>query len=1318
MATTIYKFQSDLTGLINLNAQLERANANLMTLKANTVQYAAQSKAVSGIATTMNTNTAAIRRTSAATATLNTRGHRMVAIFKSASIAIVSAFAFRAIIGGISGVVKSFAKFEAQMAAVKAISGASEEQFKELTDSARELGETTVFTATEVGKLQEEFARLGFTTPEILAAQQATLDLAAATGENLKSAAAIAGSSLRAFGLEAEQIVRVTNVMGASFTGSALNLERFTQSMKFAAPVAKTAGFTIEETGAMLMVLADAGLHGSIAGNALKNIFLRLGDANSKLNKSLGFTVQGLPQLIEEMKKMKAATFDLTDATELLDKRSAPAFLVLLRNIDELELQLDVLNEAEGNISRMAAIRLDTLAGDFTLLQSATEGLGIAIGEVFDFSMRKSIQSLTAWVQALTQNEKAIKRIRKFFNAVSTAIKFLIYRFIALKAISLVVALNTFSLSAAWATFSATMVTATAGATGLTWAMKGLRAVIASTPIGLLVVGLGMLVGYMTDLSDETDEAAHAMDRLNESFNKELSEATQLNEVSSERHDKLREIVATYEQLLKNIDLEILNNKELIILQKILNDGALKGHEKQIQNIQVLIDKHQKVIDKIHEEHGVIISSLKQQREMRLHADEDADVTTFDTEIAIQEGLMEKKIEWDKNMLDGYKIKIEEYKVLYQEEFDGLADSHGLTLSQEGSFRLQKRNEYLAQLEDFRLLKFGQQEISEKEHIQKLADMELAAQIAELDIKIVKATEEKKTELVAAMTTLRTKLKKRENEQSKDFLGKFEKEGEDMNVQLSEYRKFVSNLNKIMQKSSRDTDKALVGFKLNKTKDRLKELLDFQVKTINDVFEKEMETAKKTFDAKNDKFTKEKALIETNLKSIRQLMTQSSDKQIRADLKANRTKYDVLKNLDQKAWARLMKGKDVDHKEYLALLQKMLDEEVVKEDRNGKLIKALKDFYANETEKIKLANEKKLTDFDNAKATAELSKLDSNLMNFGKTQKAKLALAQKLHDDEVKHLDKMLDKKLISEEKYNMLIAQSAEKLLAAKNSNEDAYLAKIKETYSQVAALIMDAASNAFDFQIHKIEEAHEFAVTDKENEFERQLEIAEAAGGDTEAMQRTHDDKMEAMEEKKEERVRAIKKKAFIIEKANAIIMAIINGAQAITKVSGQLGIAAIVGAPWMAGLIAAQIAVIASKKFIGAKGGIIPGGDEKYADGGMVQGASHAQGGVKFGVGGRVVELEGGEAVINKRSTAMFHAQLSAMNQAGGGKRFAEGGITPGTRAVLNSAKETWTARDIANLISSSINEQQVYVTESDITTTQQVVNISEGMSTIFK
>ena len=72
---------------------------------------------------------------------------------------------------------------------------------------------------------------------------------------------------------------------------------------------------------------------------------------------------------------------------------------------------------------------------------------------------------------------------------------------------------------------------------------------------------------------------------------------------------------------------------------------------------------------------------------------------------------------------------------------------------------------------------------------------------------------------------------------------------------------------------------------------------------------------------------------------------------------------------------------------------------------------------------------------------------------------------------------------------------------------------------------------------------------------------------------------------------------------------------------------------------------------------------------------------------------------------------------MNVAGGGKKFALGGISPGTKTQMDSATDGWKAKDVANLISGAINSQKVFVSESEITTSQSVVEISEGRASLF-
>ena len=161
--------------------------------------------------------------------------------------------------------------------------------------------------------------------------------------------------------------------------------------------------------------------------------------------------------------------------------------------------------------------------------------------------------------------------------------------------------------------------------------------------------------------------------------------------------------------------------------------------------------------------------------------------------------------------------------------------------------------------------------------------------------------------------------------------------------------------------------------------------------------------------------------------------------------------------------------------------------------------------------------------------------------------------------------------------------------------------------------------------------------------------------------------------------------------IAKANAIFGAQIAASKLMTGLS-------------MAAILASTIQGLGKK----ARGGMI----EEFANGGMVHGNSHSQGGEKFAVGGRVVELEGGEAVINKRSTAMFRGQLSAMNSAGGGVKFADGGLMN----MPSFAQSQFNATSQAGMMGAMGQSSRVVVVESDITTSQNTVSVIEAEATI--
>lgn len=129
---------------------------------------------------------------------------------------------------------------------------------------------------------------------------------------------------------------------------------------------------------------------------------------------------------------------------------------------------------------------------------------------------------------------------------------------------------------------------------------------------------------------------------------------------------------------------------------------------------------------------------------------------------------------------------------------------------------------------------------------------------------------------------------------------------------------------------------------------------------------------------------------------------------------------------------------------------------------------------------------------------------------------------------------------------------------------------------------------------------------------------------------------------------------RQAFGQSKGVAIAQATINTIMGVTRALSDyiFPYSLIVGA-LVAASGAFQISKIASTK--AARGMLLP-------KGGLLRGRSHAEGGIPFTVGGQSgFEAEGGEAIINKRSTKMFRPLLSKINEAGGGVAFGRGGVT---------------------------------------------------------
>ena len=324
----------------------------------------------------------------------DTKGFKDIAKFGKIAAGVV--------VAGFAAAIKITAEFEKELSKLRAVSGATEKEMVQLEKKSRALGKSTAFTATQVAKLQVELAKLGFTTNDILNASGGVLDLAAGLGVELKDAAVLTGSTLRAFGLTTEETGRVVDVLAKSASSSALDFTSLTESLKLAAPIARSTNKSIEETVALLGTLANAGVKGSIAGTALRKIFIELNAKGLTLNDAFD-------QITNSSDK-------LGTAVDIAGKRAGGALLILADGVEptkELAVELD---NAAGSAEKMRNIMEDNLINDFLKLTSAVTDLGISLGKTTDGPLRDFVKYLTDLINGTDEELPLLTKLDVMFK--------------------------------------------------------------------------------------------------------------------------------------------------------------------------------------------------------------------------------------------------------------------------------------------------------------------------------------------------------------------------------------------------------------------------------------------------------------------------------------------------------------------------------------------------------------------------------------------------------------------------------------------------------------------------------------------------------------------------------------------------------------------------------------------------------------------------------------------------------------------------------------------------------------------------------------
>ena len=348
-------FEIKVTGAKDLRKLEQQLNR---VAKAKTKMGSASSSADKNI-TQMNTRTKSLGRSMGKT----------LGIIGAVTIAI------RALSKIVADGINTFKGFEFAMAKVKAISGATDKEFRKLQNSALRLGKTTFFTASQVAELQLNLSKLGFNTTEILQSQEAILLLSQAMGDDLGRTATVVASTIRGFGEDTVQTARYADVLAKAFSNSALDLEKFQTSMSKVSAIAAMAGFSLEDTTALLGTLTDRGIEASIAGTSLRNILLHLQDPTSDLSERLGRTVHSGEDLIVALKELKDSGINVAGVMGIVQRRQVMAMNSFIDSADSIGDFIEMLEDAKGATQEMSDIMEDTLLGAQKQATSAWEGL-------------------------------------------------------------------------------------------------------------------------------------------------------------------------------------------------------------------------------------------------------------------------------------------------------------------------------------------------------------------------------------------------------------------------------------------------------------------------------------------------------------------------------------------------------------------------------------------------------------------------------------------------------------------------------------------------------------------------------------------------------------------------------------------------------------------------------------------------------------------------------------------------------------------------------------------------------------------------------
>lgn len=298
-------------------------------------------------------------------------------------------------------------------------------EMEDLRQLAIQTGQDTVFSATDAGNAITELAKGGLTEADIKAgALKTTMDLAASSGMDLGEAANVVVQAMGAFGLSANESAEAANALAGAAAASSTDVEPLTQALAQCSAGAKNAGWSIQETTAVLARFADAGIEGSDAGTSLKTMLQRLAaptDSAATMIKQLGIQTRdsngdllGASEIAEELQNklggLDSASRDAALSTIFGSDAMRAATVMMDSGTEGIQKYINAANDQEA-AQRLANSQMSDGSRAIEELKGSLETAAIQIGDTLAPIVQKVAELITALVNKFSALPEGVQQV-------------------------------------------------------------------------------------------------------------------------------------------------------------------------------------------------------------------------------------------------------------------------------------------------------------------------------------------------------------------------------------------------------------------------------------------------------------------------------------------------------------------------------------------------------------------------------------------------------------------------------------------------------------------------------------------------------------------------------------------------------------------------------------------------------------------------------------------------------------------------------------------------------------------------------------------